>query len=109
MAHYAFLDENNIVQEVLVGLDETNTKDLPTGFPSWELYYGSIKDMECKRTSYNTIGNEHLLGGTPFRGNFAGIGFTWDEANQVFIPPIPEEEGKTFTLNTSTWLWDMDE
>ena len=83
MAHYAFLDENNIVQEVLVGLDETNTKDLPTGFPSWELYYGSIKDMECKRTSYNTIGNEHLLGGTPFRGNFAGIGFTWDEANQV--------------------------
>jgi hypothetical protein len=109
MAHYAFLNEDNIVQEVLVGIDEDNTEELPSQFPTWELYYSYLKGMTCKRTSYNTIGNEHLLEGTPFRGNFAGIGFTWDEENQVFIPPMPEEEGKTFTLNTSTWLWEMDE
>ena len=109
MAHYAFIDNELIVREVLVGIDEDNTEELPQGYPTWELYYSNIKGMTCKRTSYNTIGNEHLLGGTPFRGNFAGIGFTWDEENEVFIPPIPEEDGKTFTLNTSTWLWDMDE
>lgn len=99
MAHYAFLDENNIVTEVIVGKDETDTQH------NWEEYYGNIRNQTCKRTSYNTLGNEHLLGGTAFRGNYAGIGYTYDEVNDVFIPPQPSEDGWTFTLDTDTWLW----
>lgn len=72
MAHYAFLDENNIVTEVIVGNDET------TG--DWEAYYGNIRGQRCVRTSYN--GN--------IRGVYAGIGYTYDEANDVFVAPIEE-------------------
>ena len=100
MAHYAFIDNNNIVIEVIPGKDE--------GDRDWEKYYQDIRGKTCKRTSYNTVGNEHLLGGTPFRGNYAGIGYTYDKDNDVFIPPKP---GDGFTLNTTTWLWEgaMDE
>ena len=73
MAHYAFLDENNIVTEVIVGNDET------TG--DWETYYGNIRGQRCVRTSYN--GN--------IRGVYAGIGFTFDEANDVFVASVIEE------------------
>lgn len=103
MAHYAFLDENNIVQAVYVGIDENNLDELSDGFNSWEEYYSNQQGMTCKRTSYNTFGNEHKDNGIAFRGNFAGIGFTYDEENDVFIAP---KSFNGWVLNTSTWLWE---
>lgn len=96
MAHYAFLDENNIVTQVIVGKNENE------GARDWETYYGNFKGEYCKRTSYNTTGNIHKLGGVPFRGNYAGIGFIYDEDNDVFHPPQPYP---SWTLDTSTWTW----
>jgi hypothetical protein len=61
---------------------------------------------EWIQTSYNTIGNQHTLGGTPLRGNYAGIGFTYDRTNDVFIAPKPADNA---TLNTETWLWEVPE
>lgn len=75
MAHYALLDANKIVTQVFVGRDED---DLAEDVIDWESYYAQ-EGMTVKRTSYNTYGGEHLLGGTPFRKNYAGIGFTYDE------------------------------
>lgn len=97
MAHYAFIDENNIVTEVIVGKDENNDG------VDWEEYYGNVRNQTCKRTSYNTIGNQHNNGGTAFRGNFAGIGFKYDSVNDVFIPPKPYD---SWTLNSNTWMWE---
>ena len=96
MAHYAFLDENLLVTEVIVGKDENNDVD-------WEEYYGNIRNQVCKRTSYNTVGNQHKLSGTPFRGNYAGVGYTYDETNDVFIAPKPYE---SWVLNTTKWIWE---
>lgn len=59
---------------------------------------------EWIQTSYNTIGNQHTQGGTPLRGNYAGIGYTYDRENDVFIAPKPADDA---TLNTETWLWDI--
>jgi hypothetical protein len=76
MAHYAFLDENNIVTEVIVGVDETETiEGLDT-----ETSYGNFRNKTCKRTSYN--GN--------IRFNYAGIGYTYDLVRDAFIAPEPE-------------------
>jgi len=88
MAHYAFLNSANQVTEVIVGRDEDDTTG---GVSDWEAFYGHIRNQVCKRTSYNTnIGEDgiphHTNGGTPFRGCYAGIGFTYDEVNDVFIP-----------------------
>lgn len=99
MAHYAFLDENNIVTGVIVGKEEG------TDGIDWEQKYGEIKGQTCKRTSYNTRHNEHSDGGTPFRGNYAGIGYTYDEVNDVFIGPKPVGFD-SFILNESTWSWE---
>jgi len=77
MAHYAFLDENNVVTEVIVGIDET---ELIEGF-SPEEWYGNFRGQRCVRTSYN--GN--------IRGVYAGIGYTYDEINDVFVAPVIEE------------------
>ena len=99
MAHYAFLDENNIVTQVIVGKDE---EDLAEGITSWEEYYGNLKNQVCKRTSYNTRAGEHVEGGTPFRGNYAGIGYTYDEALDAFIPPQPFA---SWTLDEATYSW----
>ena len=100
MAHYAFLDENNIVQAVYVGVDENDLSELPEGVSSWEEHYTNTQGMTCKRTSYNTVGNTHTDGGTPFRGNYAGIGFTYDTDNDVFYGPQPYG---SWTLN-SDWV-----
>jgi hypothetical protein len=77
MAHYAFLDENNIVTEVITGIDET---ELIEGLTP-EQWYGNFRGQRCVRTSYN--GN--------IRSVYAGIGYTYDEVNDVFIPPVIEE------------------
>jgi hypothetical protein len=91
MAHYAFLDENNIVTEVIVGIDETELID---GL-SPEEWYGNFRGQKCVRTSYNTRGNVHYGednipgNGTAFRKNYAGIGSFYDETLDAFIPPKP--------------------
>jgi hypothetical protein len=96
MAHYAFLDDNNIVTEVIVGIDEgVDNID-------WEQHYGNFRGQVCKRTSYNTVKNTHVFGGTPFRGNYAGIGYTYDEQMDAFIPPKPYE---SWLLNKETFTW----
>lgn len=74
MAHYAFLDKNNIVTEVIAGIDET---ELIEGL-SPEEWYGNFRGQKCVRTSIN--GNIH--------GVYAGIGFTYDEVNDVFVAPV---------------------
>ena len=97
MAHYAFLNMQNIVTEVIVGKDET---DGPT---NWEMHYGNFKEQVCKRTSYNTRGGVHINGGTPFRKNYAGIGYTYDETRDAFIPPKPFD---SWSLNQDSCLWE---
>ena len=100
MAHYAFI-KDNIVTEVITGKDETETA--PDGFADWEAYYLTKRPDQdaCKRTSYNTIGNAHNDGGTAFRGNYAGIGFTYDSSNDVFYSAQPHA---SWTLD-SNWVW----
>ena len=75
MAHYAFLDDNNIVTEVITGIDEN---ELIEGLDT-ETWYGNFRVQVCKRTSYN--GN--------IRYNYAGIGYTYDEVKDAFIAPEP--------------------
>jgi hypothetical protein len=87
MAHYAFLDENNIVTEVIVGKDETDTSH------DWEQFYGQIRNQVCKRTSYN--GN--------IRKNYAGIGYSYDYGRDAFIPPKPYP---SWVLVEQTCLWN---
>ena len=101
MAHYAFLDENNIVTSVIVGKDEG------TDGIDWEQKYGEIKGQTCKRTSYNTIANTHLLDGTPFRGNYAGIGYLYDDVNNIFIPVKPYDSW-SLDITTATWKAPVD-
>lgn len=85
MAHYAFLDENNIVTEVIVGRNEDEVVD---GISDWEAYYGEIRGQRCLRTSYN--GN--------IRKNYAGIGFSYSDELDAFIPVKP----------FASWLLDED-
>ena len=99
MAHYAFLDEDGVVTEVIVGRDE---HDLPDWITSWEAYYGNRRGQTCRRTSYNTHGNQHP-NGAPFRGNYAGIGYTYDGQRDAFIPPQPFP---SWVLNEDTCMWD---
>ena len=98
MAHYAILNNQNIVESVIVGKDEGELSALGETI-DWELYY------KGKRTSYNTYAGEHRLGGEPFRKNYAGIGYTYDAQRDAFIPPKPIEEGKTFALDEVTCQW----
>jgi hypothetical protein len=86
MAHYAFLDENNIVTEVIVGKDETELID---GLDP-ETWYGNFRGQVCKRTSYNNN----------IRGTFAGIGYYYNEEEDIFISPKPYP---SWTQNGSTW------
>jgi hypothetical protein len=96
MAHYAFIDSNNIVTEVIPGRDEGEDG------VDWEQWYGEFRGQTCKRTSYNTVGNQHSEG-RPFRKNYAGIGYTYDAQRDAFIPPQPFA---SWVLNEETCLWD---
>lgn len=89
MAHYAFLDQNNVVTEVITGIDET---ELIEGL-SPEVWYGNFRNQVCKRTSYN--GN--------IRKNYAGIGYTYDADRDAFIAPKPFE---SWVLNEDTCRWE---
>ena len=110
MAHYAFLDEHNIVTEVIVGRNEDETVD---GVSDWETYYGNIRGQRCVRTSYNNN----------IRKQFAGVGFTYDDLDDVFITPAPFEswsldanydwqapiaypaDGKRYSWDESNQVW----
>jgi hypothetical protein len=76
MAHYAFLDSNNIVTEVIVGRDEWEIVD---GVSDWEHAYSLVRGQVCKRTSYNNN----------IRKQYAGIGFTYDAVKDQFVAPQP--------------------
>jgi hypothetical protein len=89
MAHYAFLDSNNIVTEVITGIDET---ELIEGLHP-EIWYGNFRNQTCKRTSYNYN----------YRKNYAGIGFTYNEELDAFVPPKPYN---SWILNENTCLWE---
>ena len=90
MAHYAFLDKNNIVTEVIFGIDET---ELIEGLDT-ETWYANFRGQICKRTSYN--GN--------IRFNYAGIGYTYDESRDAFIAPEP---AGNLGFNEATCQWIM--
>ena len=95
MAHWAELDENNIVTRVLVGSNEDPD----------EGYQWLIDNLggTWVKTSYNTQGGVHSLGGTPLRKNYAGIGYSYDADRDAFIPPKPFN---SWLLNEDTCLWD---
>ena len=97
MAHYAFLDENNIVTEVIVGKDEGEDG------VDWEAHYGAFRNQPCKRTSYNTHAGVHSSGGTPYRKNYAGIGYTYNADIDAFVPPKPYA---SWLLNETTAQWE---
>lgn len=101
MAHYAFLDENNVVVEVITGKDE---HDLSDGVTNWEEWYGNFRGKRCLRTSYNTRGGQHILGGTPFRYNYAVIGGHYDETKDGFVPPKPHHL-PSWILDEQTLTW----
>ena len=90
MAHYAFLDENNIVTEVIVGRNEWEEVD---GITDWEQAYSEIRGQVCKRTSYN--GN--------IRYNYAGIGYSYDPIDDAFIPPVPCDHAELTLNDKKNW------
>lgn len=102
MAHYAFLDENNIVTEVIVGKDEGEDG------VDWEKWYGEFRGQRCLRTSYNTIGNVHYgSNGEPdgklaFRKNYAGIGFLYRQDLDGFVPAKMYD---SWILDENTCQW----
>jgi hypothetical protein len=89
MAHYAFLDDSNIVTEVIVGKDETELIDGLTP----EEWYGSYRGQRCVRTSYNG----------KIRYNFAGIGYTYDPIDDAFIAPVPCDHVELILNDKKQW------
>ena len=104
MAHYAFLDENNVVTEVITGIDET---ELIEGLDT-ETWYGNFRGQVCKRTSYNNN----------IRKQYAGIGYSYDAVNDVFVAPQPypswsldnnfDWQAPTPRPAEGMWIWDED-
>jgi hypothetical protein len=108
MAHWAEVDENNFVVQVLV----TDSND-PNGDEGYQWLLDNLGGRWIK-TSYNTKKGVHLTGGIPLRKNFAGVGYTYDSVRDAFIPPKPEpitsESGRVldWTFNEETCAWDLD-
>ena len=94
MAHFAEIDENNIVLRVIVGVDEPH---------DGETIYRELTGTNWKKTSYNTVAGVHQLGGTPFRKNYAGIGYTYDTQRDAFIAPKPYP---SWVLDENTCCWN---
>jgi len=95
MAHYAFLDDNSIVTEVITGKDET---ELIEGLEP-EIWYGNYRGQVCKRTSYNNN----------IRKNYAGIGYTYDETRDAFIAPKPKCHPDLVTFDEETCRWNCSD
>ena len=100
MAHFAKLGTGNIVERVEVVSNDIAT-DEQTGVDFLNNLYGTRDTW--KQTSYNTKGGVHLLGGTPFRKNYGGIGYSYDQTKDAFIPPKPFD---SWTLNETTCIWE---
>tara|TARA_R100001460_G_scaffold9225_1_gene22460 strand:- start:762 stop:1151 length:390 start_codon:yes stop_codon:yes gene_type:complete len=100
MAHFAKLGIGNKVERVEVVHNNVATSE-QAGIDFLNNLY-KTNDV-WKQTSYNTIGGEHLLGGTPFRKNYAGIGWKYDQYKDAFIEPKPFE---SWILNEDTCLWE---
>ena len=94
MSHFAKLDNNNLVIFVTVGRQEDDGREAELCARTGDKYV---------QTSYNTHGGVHSNGGTPLRKNYAGIGYTYDEQRDAFIPPQPYP---SWLLNEATCLWD---
>ena len=102
MAHWAKLDEKNLVTEVVV----TSNEEPDEGY-QWLI--DNLKGNWVK-TSYNTVGGIHAQGGEPLRKNYAGPGYTYDPVRDAFIPPKPEKVGeKDFVLDEATCTWVLEE
>ena len=101
MAHFAKLGSNNKVIAVLTldnkDMHDANGVENETVGQQYLEKHNNWPAQMWIQTSYNTTNNTHLLGGTPFRGNYAGIGYTWDEDNQIFWPKKPH----------SSWVKDL--
>jgi len=97
MAHYAFLNSENIVTEVIVGKNEGED-----GI-DWEQWYGEFRGQTCIRTSYNTYAGQHNNGGIPYRKNYAGIGYIYDSELDAFYAPQPYP---SWILNEDTCIWE---
>ena len=95
MAHFAEIDENNIVLRVIVVADEHEADG--------ENWCNGFLGGTWKQTSFNTVGNVHALDGTPFRKNYAGVDYTYDTTRDAFIPPKPYP---SWALNETTCLWE---
>ena len=128
MAHFAKLNQNNIVITVNV---VHNSELLVDGVENEQKGVDFLNNLfstndNWKQTSYNTIGGVHKLSGTPFRKNYAGVGYTYDEARDAFIEPQPypswtlnedtcqweapvafPNDGKSYNWNESTTSWDL--
>lgn len=110
MAHYAFIDENNAVVEVIVGRDEDEVVD---GISDWEEYYSSKREgLTAVRTSYNTHGNVYYDPETKepaedqskaFRKNYAGYNYIYNSDLDAFIPPKPFD---SWVLDEETCVWE---
>ena len=100
MAHFAKIDENNIVTAIEVVSNDTATSE-QVGVDFLNSLYGTTDTW--KQTSFNTKGNVHALGGTPFRKNYASIGMTFDSTRDAFYAPQPFN---SWTLNETTCLWE---
>ncbi|CAB4142205.1 hypothetical protein UFOVP440_13 [uncultured Caudovirales phage] len=96
MAHYAFMNDDNIVTEVIVGVEENETIE---GLEP-EIWYGNFRGQLCKRTSYNDR----------IRFNYAGIGYTYDPIEDAFVPPMPNCGHEDLILNElKRWNCSNDE
>jgi len=100
MAHFAKLGVGDIVLKVHVVSNDLATSE-QAGIDFLNNLYNN-RDV-WKQTSYNTVGGVHLKGGTPFRKNYAGIGYSYDQTRDAFIPPKPFV---SWTLNEETCLWE---
>ena len=100
MAHFAKINESNIVTQVVVVNDSDGNNDT-----NGQNFLNNLfkTTHTWKKTSYNTYGNTHRLGGTPYRKNFASVGFTYDSSRDAFIEPKPYN---SWTLNETTCLWE---
>lgn len=92
ISHYAKVVDGKVTQVIVAEADFFTT-------------FVDSSPGEWIQTSYNTQGNQHP-NGTPLRGNYAGVGYTYDRENDVFIAPKPADDA---TLNTTTWLWEVPE
>jgi hypothetical protein len=90
MAHFAKVLDGKVTQVIVAEPEFFNT-------------FVDTSPGEWIQTSYNTHGNQHKLNGTPLRGNYAGIGYTYDKTNDVFYAPQPYP---SWILNQTTWLWE---